>query len=235
MSVVQRFARNTIGRDFVVGDVHGCFGILERRLAEVAFDETRDRLFGVGDLVDRGPDSGQALDWIAKPWFHPVRGNHEQMAIGVAAGRHDIGNYLQNGGGWFLMLTGERQKLIAQVFGTLPFAIEVDTSHGRIGIVHADIDGASWDEFVASLDDASASNNKRKRIMEVCLWSRERIMDAERGQPTDPVTDLETLFVGHTPVKQPTRLGNVHYIDTGAVFGRTLTVMQIDGPEITRS
>lgn len=45
-----KVARNRRGRDFVVGDVHGCLRTLEHVLREVGFDEDRDRLFSVGDL-----------------------------------------------------------------------------------------------------------------------------------------------------------------------------------------
>jgi hypothetical protein len=33
------------------------------------------------------------------------------------------------------------------------------------------------------------------------------------------VPGIGRVFAGHTPVERPVRLGNVHYIDTGAVFG----------------
>ena len=92
MSLVQRFTQNTRGRDFVVGDLHGCFDYLRVMLEHIQFDRVTDRLFCVGDLVDRGPQSEEAIDWIAKPWFHAVRGNHEQMAIDVAAGRVNAGS-----------------------------------------------------------------------------------------------------------------------------------------------
>lgn len=229
MSIIQRFARNVNGRDFVVGDVHGCFQLLDQRLNDIGFDRNCDRLFSVGDLVDRGPASEEAIDWIAQPWFHAVRGNHEQMAIGVAAGRHDLSNYLANGGEWFLVLPDERKQLIANVFDTLPYAIEVDTSHGRVGIVHADIIGESWDSFIADLETAP-SNNQRRRITETCLWSRARITAAQSGYPTTRINDVHALIVGHTPLKVDTWLENVHYIDTGAFHNGVLTIVQIDGP-----
>lgn len=222
MSVIKRFERNTNGRDFVVGDIHGCFDALRYGLEHVQFDERRDRLFSVGDLVDRGPSSEEAIDWIAKPWFHAVRGNHEQMAIGVAAGRHDLDNYLANGGGWFLKLPDESQKLIAQALDTLPYLIEIDTSGGRVGIVHAEIHGDSWDEFAEALDGAE-SNNKRRRLHEIALWARTRITHNKKGL----IRDLAYLYVGHTPVQRPVQLGNVRYIDTGAVFGRELTILPL--------
>lgn len=224
--LVKRFERNTVGRDFVVGDVHGCFDKLNAAMDEVGFDGSRDRLFSVGDLVDRGPSSHKAIEWISRPWFHAVRGNHEQMAIGVAAGRHNAANYAINGGLWFLALDEVTQGMIAQVFDTLPYAIEVDTECGRVGIVHADIGGDSWDVFVDELTGAD-SNNKRKRISEIALWSRSRIQAAKAGYPTAPIRDLSRLIVGHTPMKIDTWLANVHYIDTGAVFGGPITLVNI--------
>lgn len=79
--LVARFARNPLGRDLIAGDVHGHFSRLAAALDAVAFDPVRDRLFSVGDLVDRGPESDHALDWLARPWFYAVSGNHEDMAI----------------------------------------------------------------------------------------------------------------------------------------------------------
>ena len=56
--------RNDTGRDLVVGDVHGHFATLRRALDELEVGE-HDRVFSLGDLVDRGPDSTAAKDWIA--------------------------------------------------------------------------------------------------------------------------------------------------------------------------
>ena len=73
----QRFLkipRNERGRDFAVGDVHGHFSRLQEGLDRLGFDPARDRLFSVGDLVDRGPENEAALEWLAQPWFHAVQG-----------------------------------------------------------------------------------------------------------------------------------------------------------------
>ena len=48
---------NKVGRDFVVGDVHGMFDRVAQALTKVQFNPSRDRLFSVGDLIDRGPQS----------------------------------------------------------------------------------------------------------------------------------------------------------------------------------
>lgn len=223
----KRFEKNEIGRDFVIGDIHGCFDAVRAILSDpgVQFDESKDRLFSVGDLVDRGPDSIEAIDWIAKSWFHAVRGNHEQMAIGVAAGKHDLGNYVVNGGAWFLTLEDSRQQLVASVLDTLPVCMEVDTDDGLVGIVHADIGCNDWPGFVSDLV-GPISNNRRKNMLEYALWCRDRIQGNRDGN----VEGLLCMYVGHTPVKQSISVGNVVYIDTGAVFGRSITIACIQGP-----
>src|SRR3546814_1255791 len=53
----QLLPSNDIGRDFIVGDLHGCLDLLQAELTRIEFDRSKDRLFSVGDLVDRGPDS----------------------------------------------------------------------------------------------------------------------------------------------------------------------------------
>lgn len=71
--------QNLVGRDFVIGDLHGCTLALEELLNHVRFDKSKDRLFSVGDLVDRGPDSIGALALLNERWFFAVLGNHEHM------------------------------------------------------------------------------------------------------------------------------------------------------------
>ncbi|MGI4861421.1 MAG: metallophosphoesterase [Janthinobacterium lividum] len=223
-NMLVHFARNPSGRDFAVGDIHGCFPLLRQRLEETGFDPARDRLFSVGDLVDRGPDSEAALDWIGQPWFHAVRGNHEQMAIDSAAGRYDRGNYRANGGAWFLDLPFPEQSRIAAVLDGLPIAIEVDTARGTVGIVHADIAGRTWAAFRASLLE-TPSRSRLRTITETALWSRARAAyDDCAGVP-----DLHRLVVGHTPMPEGIRTqGNVVFIDTGAVFrGGRLSIVDL--------
>jgi serine/threonine protein phosphatase 1 len=218
-SFVQRFNANQLGRDFVVGDVHGCFNKLSVELNKIKFNCEIDRLFSVGDLVDRGPDSAAVIEWLTKPWFYAVRGNHEQMALDYLVGDLDSRDYRKYGGAWFLELSLQEQRRIAAQFDALPVVLEVTTSSGLVGIVHGDCPFVSWAELIAELngDDALL-------VADTCIYSRERIVANDESG----VAGLAKMFVGHTPVQRPTLLGNVHYIDTGAVFGNRLTVTQIN-------
>jgi len=46
---------------YVVGDIQGCYAEFRQLLEVIAFDPERDRLWLVGDLVNRGPDSLSVL------------------------------------------------------------------------------------------------------------------------------------------------------------------------------
>lgn len=216
---VMRLDMNQFGRDFVVGDIHGCFNKLSAELERLEFNCDIDRLFSVGDLVDRGPESEMVLEWLTRSWFYAVRGNHEQMALDYLVGDLDCNGYQKNGGAWFIDLNPMKQNQIAAQFDMLPVVLEVKTPSGLVGIVHGDCPFESWNELTAELDGKDAL-----RIVDTCLYSRERITTMDDSG----VTGVAKIFVGHTPVLRPISLGNVHYIDTGAVFDNFLTVTQIN-------
>jgi serine/threonine protein phosphatase 1 len=157
-----------------------------------------------------------------------VRGNHEQMAIDVAAGRCDRDNYQRNGGGWFLALSEGRRKAVAEVLDTLPVAIEIETADGPVGIVHAEIP-TEWPILLELLEGhRSISKGMRRDLIEVCLWSRERITKRDRK----PIEGIARVYVGHTPLSESVVLGNVVYVDTGIVYGHALTVINLAEPNL---
>lgn len=217
---VGKFARNTAGRDFVVGDIHGEFGLLDRALQEAGFDGRRDRVFSVGDLIDRGRDSPAALTWLAKPWFHAILGNHEAMALDAVGDADALFWWTRvNGGQWWLEQDEGLQQRMLDTLAELPLAFEVETGAGRIGMVHADVPvGLTWDAFM----DRLANSDMRAR--ETALWGRSRA----RGTAHGVVEGVERVYCGHTPVDNPRMADNVCFIDTGACYGRYLTVLPLE-------
>jgi serine/threonine protein phosphatase 1 len=79
----------------VIGDVHGCDGLLENLLAQLALheDAARMRVVLVGDLIDRGPDSAAVLARVRTLTHSPMpfasviclMGNHERMMLDFLA------------------------------------------------------------------------------------------------------------------------------------------------------
>lgn len=216
-NLIKRFARNTAGRDLVVGDVHGCFSKLRAALDAVGFDPAAgDRLFSVGDLVDRGPESADVLEWLALPWFAAVQGNHEDMAIrwGRPGCPMDAGLYALNGGAWNIANTAPERLKYSDALQALPLAIEVETAAGLVGIVHADCPFGSWWQFTAALENQELTRAYRKAIREAVLWSRDRVETGDQSV----VAGAVAIVVGHTPQDEPRWLGNVLYLDTAAWY-----------------
>lgn len=82
---------------YIIGDVQGCYAELQQLLTLVEFDQQRDRLGFVGDLVNRGPESLAVLRFVKK-LINPliVLGNHDfyLLAIGYGAVEYHGGHTL---------------------------------------------------------------------------------------------------------------------------------------------
>lgn len=216
-TLIKRFRTNRRGTDFVVGDIHGEFDALESILAEIKFRPKQDRLFSVGDLVDRGPRSADVVKWLKKPWFNAVAGNHEDMLLKLKG--DELEQWLAiNGGEWWQSVTEDGRVAILKAIAALPLAIEVMTENGRIGIVHADVpSGLPWKDFLDALKTGE------DHVVEYALWSRSRV----QGADDTIVSGVDKVFCGHTPLEKASILGNVHLVDTGACFDGRLTVLPL--------
>ncbi len=209
----QRLARNEHGRDFVVGDIHGMFFELATLLQQVAFDTRKDRIIAVGDLIDRGPRSELALEYLAKPWFFSVMGNHEQMLLSAQTNPADWHEWIErNGGQWWRNLAETSRRQFLTLVPMLPIALEVPTANGLIGIVHADVpQPLSWPEFTRALSTDSL-------VVLESLWSRKRLLQQHRYDRLASVAGIDAVICGHTPVQTVSHFGNFYYVDTGAAY-----------------
>jgi bis(5'-nucleosyl)-tetraphosphatase (symmetrical) len=105
---------------YAIGDVQGCAASLERLLEELPFDDTVDRLWLVGDLVNRGPRSLDVLTWAHATAgrlgerFRVVLGNHDLHLLAAAAGasRPSAGDTLDE-----VLQSPERDTLLAWLVG----------------------------------------------------------------------------------------------------------------------
>jgi serine/threonine protein phosphatase 1 len=230
---IKTVVKNTEGRDFIVGDLHGCLDELYEKLSAVKFHYTKDRLFSVGDLVDRGDDSFNCLKLIDYPWFHCVKGNHEVMMIEVVLGDipsnfHTQSTWLwyRNGGKWaeefYNPNTGWSQvfKEYVEKVDRLPLSIEIVDEEGSplVGICHAQ-PLPDWEGHYEELT---------KNEIEYILWQRDLINYTKSMYHGDTCDNIPLVYCGHTPCVGVKQVGNVRFIDTGACFkGGLLTVEEI--------
>ncbi|ELY5828647.1 metallophosphoesterase [Cronobacter turicensis] len=200
---------------YIVGDLHGCLQALVSALRCERFDPRVDALISVGDVIDRGPDSLGCLRLIGKRWFFAVRGNHEAMAL-EALDTGDNALWAINGGNWYFGLSDvakqEAQTQLAKA-RELPLVIELQSHDRLIVVAHADYPASHyvWEQ---TLDEHAV------------VWSRARINRVSAGEEAY-IQGADAFYFGHTPLREPLSSGNLHYIDTGAVFGNPLTLIRV--------
>ncbi|WP_206957177.1 metallophosphoesterase [Trinickia acidisoli] len=202
--IVRRHAVNTAGRDFVVGDLHGCVDALRYLLREIVFDPTCDRLFSVGDLIDRGSQSEEALALLDKPWFFPVLGNHEDALCLVAEGAMRRSAWDSLGGGWAQALPDRILRGYARWLRTLPLVRVVGSGARRFNVLHAEFFGDD-----AALDVGIFTERVRQQL----LWGRELALGSGM---VERQAGLSPTYCGHTPMREMGRIGAQIFIDTGA-------------------
>ncbi len=219
---VKSLPVNSVGRDFVVGDLHGRLPYLEAMLSSVRFDEGKDRLFSVGDLVDRGPDSTGVLSLLRKPWFYSVKGNHEDLLLHHAGcirryrkiyARAMRGRWLEE------FLSSSDFKDLTGLIAALPHIIVVGQgAPGRFHVVHGEISlGKGGGRSVGTDADVDAWAEGRPSsgpaFESVILWSRK--IFASNGPYTPWRPGLSPTFCGHT-LARTVRIRESHVnIDTG--------------------
>ena len=79
---IVKTASMSKNRRIVIGDVHGHYDTLVALLDSIS-PTSSDRIYFLGDLIDRGPKSAQVVDLVMRNKYHCLRGNHEEMLLDV--------------------------------------------------------------------------------------------------------------------------------------------------------
>lgn len=75
-------------RTLVIGDIHGCCGEM-KELLEKADLTSEERFIALGDIVDRGPETAEVLNFFCtQPGASSLMGNHERKHIRSFRGEH---------------------------------------------------------------------------------------------------------------------------------------------------
>jgi len=195
---------NKRGRDFFVGDIHGKYLLLMQALDKIHFDFSIDRLFSVGDVIDRGEASFNCLQLAKKSWFMPVIGNHEQFLLNTDSNDRAMKiNWYLNGGSWWEELSDEERKLAREIVVTnYSLSLSVVTLGGIVGVIHAQYPFNKWPVNEADLNIDVYSE---------LLWGRDYIKNNDEKF----VEGIDFIVSGHTPITIPKLKCQQLFIDTG--------------------
>ena len=213
---------NSCGRDLVVGDAHGCFRTLDRALAELRFDPVSDRLFGVGDLVDRGAHSAEALVWLETRFEAVVMGDRERPLL-YWFDPHRRPSSLRRPE-WLRRVPRTQHRRWRAALARMPIAVTIETAYGAVGLVHADVPHLDWTVATAMFEAAAPDD------VDIALLGPDVPEDEVRRHRSRPVAGLRALVHGHFVVDEVERIANRWNIDTGATFaGRNrLTLFHVN-------
>jgi len=224
-----------------IGDVHGCRSELESLLVKLGYAIERDasgravdavhsegrRAIFLGDLVDRGPDVPGvlrlAMGMVRNGHALAVPGNHEEKLIRALDGKnpklsHGLAETLQQ-------LEGEPDEFRAEV---LRFCRDL-VSHlvlddGKLVVAHAGL---------IEKYQGRASG----RVRAFALYGDTTGESDEYGLPVrlpwaDDYRGDAVVLYGHTPTLEVTWVNNTACLDTGAVFGGSLSAMRYPEREV---
>lgn len=145
---------------YVVGDIHGCYSEFMQLVHKIEKQDDNARFILIGDIVDRGSEQQEMLDWamqtVNKPdgKFQMILGNHEYEKIGLIKKYldcyektgHEIWGYDRYGFNAVVEeanLSVEKIRDIYQFITTLPVYIQYECKLGNHKqnyiIVHGDI------------------------------------------------------------------------------------------------
>lgn len=197
-----------IQRSFAISDIHGCSKTFKKLVESKISLQKEDKLYLLGDYIDRGNDSKGVLDYCIelKDKGYDVtflKGNHEQMMLDSLNNRKAESTWLRHGGRETLKSFGVNQigKIDSYYFdflNNLEYYIELD----KYILVHASL----------NFDIKNPFSDKV-----AMLWSRNYDVIPEK-------IDNKKIIHGHTPFALNVILGqslereNEISIDSGCAF-----------------
>ena len=229
----------------IIGDVHGCFDELVALLERLGYQVTRPsagrgaddgfsvshpqgrRAVFVGDLVDRGPGVVDVLKLVMSMVTDGtalcVAGNHESKLVRKLKGRnvqvsHGLAESLEQ----LELETPQFQQQATQFMDGLISHYVLDG--GNLVVAHAGMK----EEY---------QGRASSRVRDFCLYGETTGETDELGLPVRAdwaagYRGKATVVYGHTPVAEPAWLNRTINVDTGCVFGGSLTALRYPENEL---
>jgi len=203
-----------MNRTLVIGDIHGCSEALSQLMEKIKPLTKNDTLIFMGDYIDRGPDSKGVIDIVLQLRREHNRvitlmGNHEFMLLGAMKG-YGQNEFLSMGGDATLKSYGIPPEAINDMAAVLP----------RDHLVFLQDLLPYWEDesYIYVHAGLQPGVHLTQQSPDWLFWSRDEFIDSNFDYG-------KKVIYGHTPFNRPKLDKNKIGIDTGAVYGNTLTCL----------
>ena len=252
---------------YAIGDVQGCFASLQRLLQLIDFQPSRDELWFVGDLVNRGPRSLDVLRWCyeRESQIKVVLGNHDLHFLARVAGaahekKRDTLDELLAAKDRDRLVEWLRKRPLAHLEGNFILihagihpAWTAHDTRDRAAEIERELAGPGWRAFLAQTQGSPPRWNPRlgggdrwRAILAYLVRVRTlkadgRVESDFDGHPSQAPEGCvpwfkfpERAWATHTALfghwaALGLDIGARHVaLDTGCVWGKSLTAMRLD-------
>ena len=195
-----------MGRIFAIGDIHGCSKTFQKLLLDKICIQKSDKIYCIGDYIDRGSDSKGVIDLILSLrnqgyHIHTLRGNHEQLMMDSVESKDKFFHWMKSGGdstltSFDIESYDEMEPVYKDFFSNTEHYIQ----SGRFIFVHAGLNFQKLNPF---------------EDKEAMLWIRDFKIDKDK-------LNGRIIIHGHTPqsidfiLKQ--QGSSVFNVDGGCVY-----------------
>lgn len=208
------------GRLICIGDIHGCYEELQELLDRVQPD-VDDLVVSVGDMVRKGPHPDLCLDLWRDRRYLAVLGNNEEKLLEVSPLRK-------------MFLPAEdrvvlrRDDLLASI---RRWPRLIDVAGAEVAIVH----GGLYPGMRIEPDAVQRAAGDIVRLRWIrCVGGQWQRVGKSRQRDSDVLwaevwEGPETVLYGHTPLRAPRVDRKAIGLDTGCVYGGSLTAAVLEG------
>lgn len=205
----------------IIGDVHGCFEELSE-LVSILRKEGVEDIFHLGDLIDRGPDSGAVVDFVIRNNISGVLGNHESSILNS--------KYVDSS-----KIRNTEKKRSKEALDKVAVAWDYLFSLPKLHVIDGLLDypvvlvhGGLWPVVPLYRQPKSVlfAQLIDKNRPGKTAWTTDEESIAKGFVPWWEAYDGEEyVFFGHTVFEKPFIKNRIVGLDTGCVFGGHLTAV----------
>jgi len=216
-----------------ISDVHGCVDELKSLYNALCY-LSLDAIWHVGDLLDRGPDSGGVVAFCRENGIQGVCGNHEHSILSRIKSQANKQNVIFN---------PAKDQTIAQLSeADIEYLKDLPRLHVFDDLNTVLVHGGLWPVLPLWAQPFSIHHLQlihKHRYPDSRWWGYDKVHDRTEEQNTADGwhrwytvhNGAQRIVYGHSVFREPMVVNNTYGIDTGCVYGGKLTAAIISDVE----